>query len=108
MATPLSQRKEDLERATARPPPEPAGEVVAIPKAAALPKLVVQEDRPAADQVAPPADEPADEPIEKPAAKAAASAAEKPAAARDPGAMETWALVAFVLLAAAVAFALMR
>ncbi|HEY3817834.1 MAG TPA: hypothetical protein VGL81_11710 [Polyangiaceae bacterium] len=80
-----ARTQKEPERETARPPPEAAlaaeaeAEVV-IPKAAALPTDMSHE--------------PAPEPASAPA---------RPAS-RDPAPSTTWAVLAFVLLAAAIAF----
>jgi hypothetical protein len=72
------------ERETARPPPEAAviveGEIVVIPRAAAIPA----------------------EALRTPAPVPAVSPASSPS--REPSSSATWFVVAFVLLAAAIAF----
>jgi hypothetical protein len=98
-----------LERDTAKPPPmEVPPEAVAIPKAPAVPSVAPAAE-PAAtapEKVAPSEDQDARKESPQPAARAAA---ERPATRSVPAASSagaTWELVAFVLLAASIVYAL--
>ncbi len=95
-----SKAAETLERDTAKPPSSAAAEAVAaelvIPKAPAAPSVK--------PPVEPPSVEAKVEPDEKAKAEAPAPAAK--VAPPAPAGMATWELVAFVLLAVAVAIAL--
>jgi len=95
----VTRTGKEPERETARPPPEAviaAEAEIVIPKAAAVPAEAMPEAEAEAEAEAEP----------EPEAEMAPEPAPAPAAVRspDPVPSTTWSVVAFVLLAAAIAF----
>jgi hypothetical protein len=96
-----------LERDTAKPPPMDApAEAVAIPKAPAVPSVAPATAAPEAVASPPPAEDLKKESVKPEARAALDSPAPKAAPAASAKSGGTWELVAFVLLAAAIVYAL--